>query len=99
MVNKGLELDFDMKMLELTNFMNEELRQVKKDKAFQEKLIEHLMMQSPRLSSSTKKLAKVNMQSTSSRLEKAMKGKEFFLEMDKYYNVQNWTKKIRFPLL
>jgi hypothetical protein len=89
LVSKGLELDFDMKILELTNFMNEELRRDKKDKAFQEKLIEHLMMQSPRLSSSTKKLAKVNMQSTSSRLEKAMKEKDFFLEMDKYYDVQN----------
>ena len=44
-------------------------------------------MQGPRPSSSTKKLAKVNMPSTFSGLGKARKVKEFLLEMDNYYDV------------
>ena len=45
------------------------------------------MMQGARPSSSTKKLAKVNMPSTFSGLGKARKVKEFLLEMDNYYDV------------
>ena len=46
------------------------------------------MMQGARPSSSTKKLANVNMPSTFSGLGKARKVKEFLLEMDNYYDVQ-----------
>ena len=51
-------------------------------------MIDLLMMQGARSSSSTKKLAKVNMPSTFSGLGKARKVKEFLLEMDNYYDVQ-----------
>jgi hypothetical protein len=44
-------------------------------------------MQEPKSSSSVKKLAKVNMPSTFSNLRKTRKMKEFFLEMDNYYDV------------
>jgi hypothetical protein len=51
-------------------------------------MIELLMMQRARLSSSTKKLAKVNMPSTFSWFGKARKVKDFLLEMDNYYDVR-----------
>lgn len=79
---------FQVKMLEFMDSVNQELKRGKEERDRQERLIEHLMMQGPRPSSSTKKLAKVNMPSTFSGLGKARKVKEFLLEMDNYYDVQ-----------
>jgi hypothetical protein len=84
----GPESAFQMKMLEFINTVNQELKRRKEERDRQEKLIELLMMQGSRPSSSTKKLAKVNMPSTFSGLGKAKKVKEFLLEMDNYYDVQ-----------
>ena len=75
-------------MLEFMDSLNQELKRMKEKKNRQERLIEHLLMQGSRPSSSTKKLAKVNMPSTFSRLGKARKVKEFLLEMDNYYDIQ-----------
>ena len=80
-------LSFQLKMLEFMDSMGEEIKHGKEEKARQDKMIELLMMQGARPSSSTKKLAKVNMPSTFSRLGKARKVKEFLLEMDIYYDV------------
>jgi hypothetical protein len=81
-------LKFQLKMLEFMDSMNQELKRDKDERACQNKMIELLMMQGARPSSSTKKLAKVNMPSTFSGLGKARKVKEFLLEMDNYYDVQ-----------
>jgi hypothetical protein len=51
-------------------------------------MIKLFMMQGARFFSSTKKLAKVNMPSTFSRLGKAKNVKEILLEIDNYYDVQ-----------
>ena len=74
-------------MLEFMDTLNQELKRIKEDRIRQEKLIEHLLTQEARPSSSTKKLAKVNIPSTFSGLRKAKKVKEFLLEMDNYYDV------------
>ena len=55
-------------MLEFMDSMRQEIKRGKEEKARQDKMIELLMMQGARPSSSTKKLAKVNMPSTFSRL-------------------------------
>jgi hypothetical protein len=81
-------LKFQLKMLEFMDSVNQELKRVKDERARQDKMIELLMMQGARPSSSTKKLAKVNMPSTFSGLGNAKKVKEFLLEMDNYYDVQ-----------
>src|ERR1700738_1744885 len=81
-------LKFQLKMLEFMDSVNQELKRGKEERARQDKMIELLMMQGTRPSSSTKKLAKVNMPSTFSGLGKARKVKEFLLEMDNYYDVQ-----------
>ena len=81
-------LKFQLKMLEFMDSVNQELKRGKEERARQDKMIELLMMQGARPSSSTKKLAKVNMPSTFSGLGKARKVKEFLLEMDNYYDVQ-----------
>jgi hypothetical protein len=75
-------------MLEFMDIVNQELKHGKDKRARQDKMIELLMMQRARPSSSTKKLAKVNMPTTFSGLGKARKVKEFLLEMDNYYDVQ-----------
>jgi hypothetical protein len=82
------ELAFRSKILEFMDSVNQELKRVKEERDRQERLIEHLLMQGSRPSSSTKKLAKGNMPSTFSGLGKARKVKEFLLEMDNYYDVQ-----------
>jgi hypothetical protein len=51
------------------------------------------MVQGPSSSPLIKKLSKVNMPSTYFGLGKAKKVKEFFLEMDKYYNIQKLDEK------
>ena len=81
-------LSFQLKMLEFMDSMRQEIKRGKEERARQDKMIELLMMQGARPSSSTKKLAKVNMPSTFSGLGKARKVKEFLLEMDNYYDVQ-----------
>jgi hypothetical protein len=81
-------LKFQLKMLEFMDSVNQELKRGKDERAHQDKMIELLMTQGTRPSSSTKKLAKVNMPSTFSGLGKARKVKEFLLEIDNYYNVQ-----------
>ena len=53
--------------------MNQELKGSKKKRAQQDKIVKLLMMQGVRLTTSKKKLAKVNMSSTFSRLGKARK--------------------------
>jgi hypothetical protein len=79
LVSKEMELNFYIKMLEFTDSMNQVLKRGKQEKAHQEKLIEHLMMQGPRPSSSLKKLAKVNIPSAFFGLGKAKKVKEHLL--------------------
>ena len=86
--NQEPDMSFQLRMLEFMDNVNRELKRGKKERARQDKLIEHLMMQGSKPSSSTKKLAKVNMPSTFSGLGKARKVKEFLLEMDNYYDVQ-----------
>ena len=81
-------LSFQLKMLEFMDSMRQEIKRGKEERARQDKMIELLMMQGARPSSSTKKLAKVNMPSTFSELGRARKVKEFLLEMDNYYDVQ-----------
>ena len=51
-------------MLEFMDFLNQELKQGKQERACNDKLIKCLIMQGPKSSSSVKKLAKVNMPST-----------------------------------
>ena len=85
-------LKFQLKMLELMDSVNQELKRGKDERARQKKMIEFLMMQGTRPSFSTKKLAKVNMQSTFLGLGKVRKVKEFLLEMDNYYDVQMWAQ-------
>jgi hypothetical protein len=72
-------LKFQLKMLEFMDSVNQELKRGKDERARQDKMIELLMTQGARPSSSTKKLAKVNMPSTFSGLGKARKVKEFFI--------------------
>ena len=62
--NVGLE--FQLKMVEFMDFVNQELKSGKEKRARKDKKIKHLIIQdvSP---SSTKKLAKINMPSTFSR--------------------------------
>ena len=67
-INAGLKLQ--LKMLEYTEFINQELKRRKSKKARQDKIMEIFMMQGARLSSLTKKLAKVNMSRTLSGLGK-----------------------------
>ena len=86
--SQDTELVFRSKMLEFMDSVNQELKRGKEERDRQERLIEHLLLQGARPSSSTKKLAKVNMPSTFSGLGKARKVKEFLLEMDNYYDVQ-----------
>jgi hypothetical protein len=81
-------LKFQLKMLEFMDSVNQELKCGKDERACQDKLIEFLKMQRARPSFSAKKLAKVNMPNTFSVLGKAIKVKEFLLEMNNYYNVQ-----------
>ena len=81
-------LKFQLKMLEFMDSVNQELKRGKDKNAHQDKMIELLMTQGARPSSSTKKLAKVNMPNTFSELGKAKKVKEFLLEMDNYYHIQ-----------
>ena len=85
---ENAELAFRIKMLEFMDNMKQELKQVKEERARQDRLIDHLLAQNLRPSSSTKKLAKVNIPSTFFGLCKAKKVKEFLLEMDNYYDVQ-----------
>ena len=85
-------LSFQLKMLEFMDSVNQEHKRRKEKKAQQDKIIKLFMLQGTRLSSSTKKFAKVNIPSTFSRLDKARKVKEFLLEIDNYYDVQ-WPKK------
>jgi hypothetical protein len=47
-------------MFEFMDYVNQELKQGEQEKACQDKLIERLIMQGPKSSSSVKKLAKVN---------------------------------------
>ena len=54
-------LSFQLKMLEFMDSMRQEIKRGKEERARQDKMIELLMMQGARPSSSTKKLAKVNM--------------------------------------
>jgi hypothetical protein len=54
-------------------------------------------MQGVRPSSSTKKLANVNMPSMLLGLGKASKVKEFVLEMDNYYDVQRLKRNNKVP--
>ena len=81
-------LSFQFKMLEFMDSMRQEIKCEKEEKAQQDKMIKLLMMQGARPSSSTKKLAKVNMPSTFFGLGTARKVKEFLFEMDNYYDVQ-----------
>ena len=82
-------LNFQLKMLEFMDSMRQKIKRRKEERARQDKMIELLMMQGARPSFSIKKLAKVNMPSTLSGLGKARKVKEFLLQMDNYYDVQN----------
>ena len=102
-VHEGLatedaDLNFRTKMLEFMDNVNQELKRTKEKSARQERLIEHLLMQGSKPSSSTKKLAKVNMPSTFSGLGKARKVKEFLLEMDNYYDVQKPDEDDKVPI-
>ena len=80
-------LKFQLKMLEFMDSMNKELKRSKEKRARQDKVIELLMMQGARPSSSTKKLAEVNMASIFLRLGKAKKVKRNLLEMNNFYDV------------
>ena len=70
-------LKCQLKMLEFMDFVNEELKRGKEERARQDKMIELLMMQGSRPSSSTKKLAKVYMPSTFLGLDNARNVKDF----------------------
>jgi hypothetical protein len=72
-------LKFQLKMVEFMASVNQELKRGKDKRVRQNKMIKLLMMQGARPSSSTKKLAKVNMPSTFSGFGKARKVKEFLL--------------------
>ena len=85
---RDVELSFQFKMLEFMDSVRQKIKRGKEERARQDKKIELLMMQGARPSSSTKKLAKVNMPSTFSGLGKARKVKDFLLEMDNYYDGQ-----------
>ena len=70
-------------MLEFMDFVNQELKQGKENKARQDKINELLMMQGARPSSSRKKLVKVNMSSTFANLARQKMTKEkCVLELD-----------------
>ena len=79
-----IKLKFRLKIVELMDSINQELKRGKDKRAQQDKMIELLIMQGTRPSSSTMKLTKVNMPSTFSRFGKARKVKDFFVEMDNY---------------
>ncbi len=81
-------MNFEMKILEFIDSMNDELKQIKKKWAKQNKLIKWLMRQEVEPSSSTKKLAKVYFPNTFFGFRKAKKVKEFLLKMDNCYDVQ-----------
>jgi hypothetical protein len=71
--NGDVGVRFQLKMLEFVDFGNQNLKCGKDERASQDKLIELLMMQGARPSSSTKKLAKVYMLNTFLELGKANK--------------------------
>ena len=71
------DVNFRIKMLEFMDNVNQELKRTQEKSARQEKLIEHLLMQGSKPSSSTKKLAKVNMPSTFSGLVRPGRSKNF----------------------
>ena len=85
---RDVGLSFQLKMLEFMDSMRQEIKRGKEERASQDKMIKLLMLLGTRPSSSTKKLAKVNIPSTFFRLGRARKVKEFLLEMDNYYDVQ-----------
>ena len=85
-------LNFQLKMLEFMDFVNQKLKGGKKKRAQQDKRIKLFIIQDARLSSSIKQLAKVIMPNIFFGLDKARKMKEFFLEMNNYYDVQMLDK-------
>lgn len=64
----------------------------KDDMAQQGKMIKVLMMQGVRSSSSIKKLAKVDMPTTFSKLAMVRTVEKFLLEMDNHYDVQRYDE-------
>jgi hypothetical protein len=81
-------LNFQLNMLEFMDSMNQELKCDKNKKARQDKMIELVMMQGARPSSTTKKLAMVDMPMTFFGFGKSKKVEEVLLEIDNYYDVQ-----------
>ena len=76
-------LKFQFKMREFMDSVIQEFKRGKQKMARQDKIIELLMMQGARPSSSTKKLAKVNMPNIFSRLGKTRNGqRKCVLELD-----------------
>jgi hypothetical protein len=72
--------------------MNQEFKHGKDERAWQDKMIEFLMMNCARCCFLRKKLAKVNMPSTFLGLGKERRVKKILLEMDNYYDAQKLDK-------
>ena len=81
-------LNYQLKMLEFMDSVNQKLKDEKKERASKGKKIELLMMQGTRPSSSTKKLTKVNIPSFFPGVDNGKKVKAFLLETNNYYDVQ-----------